>query len=175
MTTTYRRTAAIQQTSDGRPIRAVLTTADRAADGLALVMSGARLDRYRANPVILWGHSHSELPIGRVVDLRVHNSHMDAELQFSRANPKGEMVEALIREGTLSGISIGFDPQEIDRDGTVSVWELLEVSAVPVPMDASALVTSRAVGTDPTARALLDAFGPFPAGARTVLDAFDRR
>jgi len=103
---------------------------------------------FRKNPVVLWAHDHSRLPIGRSLAENI----IDTGLQF---NPQFAIKESLFakevfelyKSGFLNAFSVGFVPKEFTKDEAegkeVKVFtevELLEVSAVPVPSNSGALV-----------------------------------
>lgn len=176
--TTLTRAATIQALVNS-PIRAVLATSRKQADGYALSMAGARLGRYKANPALLVVHDLHKLPVGKVVDLKVGTDNITGELVFA-SDPEGQMLERRVREGIINAVSISFDVDRssVDRAGNVGSWELLETSLVGVPMDAEALIYSRARSgqavTPQAAQNLLDAFR-LPVGGRDLeklLNAF---
>lgn len=140
--------------TDDSPLRVVMASEGRQADGIDLRMSGARLERYRGNPVLGYGHSYygrANLPIGRVDpgSLEVSGKQLSGNLEFDRDDEFALRVEKKLRGGYLNAVSIGFDVTEWEseadnyyRGGVATGWELTELSVVPVPMDAAALVTS---------------------------------
>jgi HK97 family phage prohead protease len=149
-----------------QPLRVVMASEGRMADGIDLRMSGAQLERYRGNPVLGYGHSYwgrANLPIGRVApdSLAVAGAQLSGSLEFDQGDPFAVEVERKMRAGYLNAVSIGFDVTEWEneadsywRGGVATGWELTELSVVPVPMDASALVTAGR-GLDPTDPALI--------------------
>jgi hypothetical protein len=136
--------------SDTGPLRFVAATEGRKGDSIDLRMSGARLDRYRANPVVLYGHryySREDLPIGRGTNVAVEGDRLMIDVVFDAADEFAQTVERKYRSGFLNAVSIGFDVIAWEGDqgsywtgGVAEQWELLELSAVPVPMDAHAVV-----------------------------------
>lgn len=140
--------------SDDSPLRVVMASEGRQADGIDLRMSGVDLSRYRGNPVLGYGHSYwgrTNLPIGRVdpASLVVEGRQLAGHLEFDQGDPFAVEVERKMRAGYLNAVSIGFDVTEWEsendnywRGGVATGWELEELSVVPVPMDAAALVTS---------------------------------
>jgi len=75
-------------------------------------------------------------------------------------------VRALIREGALNGLSIGFRTLRARRDGAyriLSEIELWEISVVTFPLLAGSLVT--AVGGDPAAQHIRNAAKRVVSGA----------
>lgn len=155
------------------PIRFLAATEGAKRDGLNLLMEGLDLDRFRANPVILWAHNYWAPPIGRGVQAFTEGARLFVDVEFDRADPFAVSVEQKYRRGYLNGVSVGFDPLKVVNEegeevpwwegGDVESWELLEVSTVPVPMDPEALVDSgrqalRSLATDRGIRELLSLF-----------------
>ena len=96
----------------------------RAADGLPM----------------LFGHNHDK-PIGLVKDIKIDNGKLRGVLHFSN-NSTAEEVFRDVQEGFLKNISIGYGVKEWSEkadsdDVTITRWELLETSIVPVPADNS--------------------------------------
>lgn len=143
---------------DGAPLRVVMASEGRQADGIDLRMSGAQLDRYRGNPVLGYGHSYygrANLPIGRTApdSIAVDGVLLAGELEFDPGDEFAREVERKMRSGYLNAVSIGFDVIEWEsendnywRGGVATKWELTELSVVPVPMDANAIVTAGRTG-----------------------------
>jgi hypothetical protein len=151
-------------------LRFVGATEGEKPDGISLRMDGARLDRYRSNPVFGYGHRYGgrdSLPIGRSERTEVDdNKRLMFDISFDREDDFASTVERKYRKRFLNAVSIGFgvheweDPKTQDyyRGGVAVDWELYELSAVPLPMDANALVDSgRAGGGLAVEAELLDA------------------
>jgi HK97 family phage prohead protease len=131
------------------PLRVVLATEGRKADGIDLRMSGARLERYRGNPVLGYGHNYKgreNLPIGRIDpgSIEVAGKQVAGDLDFDQGDPFAREIERKMRAGYINAVSVGFDVTDWESGsrGVATGWELTETSVVPVPMDADALVTS---------------------------------
>jgi uncharacterized protein len=111
------------------------------------------LERFAANPVVLWAHDASKLPIGTAADVKITELGLEMRIKFppAEANPESEQVWQAVRHGLVRAVSVGFDKTatltEELRDGaahrTVSA-SLHELSVVPVPADANALARQRA-------------------------------
>lgn len=154
--------------TDDSPLRVIMASEGRQADGIDLRMSGADLSRYRGNPVLGYGHSYygrMNLPIGRVNPdtMAVDGTQLAGSLEFDQGDEFAREVERKMRAGFLNAVSIGFDVLQWEsaddnywRGGVATKWELSELSVVPVPMDAAALVTSGR-GLDPADPVLLGA------------------
>jgi len=111
------------------------------------------LDRYRANPVVLFAHDSRSLPIGRALKIGVENpGKKDAALvttvKFAteKANPMAELCWQSVLEDTLRGMSVGWLPGGTERreiDGVMRTVfirnSLYELSVCPVPSNPEAL------------------------------------
>lgn len=114
-----------------------------------------KLERYMANPVVLFGHQSRELPIGRSTFVGVRGGQLECTVRFAspEANPKAEQVWQLVKEDVLRAVSVGFMPGTIrweKRNGedvaVLSDNELHEISIVPIPANPEALAKMRAKG-----------------------------
>ncbi|HEY2164624.1 MAG TPA: hypothetical protein VGH04_11560, partial [Gemmatimonadaceae bacterium] len=98
-----------------RALRFTISTAsvDREQDRIAL--AGWDLKNFRRNPVVLWGHDASRLPIGRAFDLRIEDAALKASIEFvpsdtPEVGPFADAVYRLARTGFLGATSVGFRP-----------------------------------------------------------------
>lgn len=123
------------------------------------------LDNFEKNPVGMWAHNYSMLPIFRVSDVEIKPR---AKKMLFRANfddhEFAENVYQSYRKQFMKGFSVGFLPLEYelrDRDEMTDeekqragFWggyhfkkqELLEISAAPIPMHPEALADIKALG-----------------------------
>ncbi len=160
--------------ADDKPLRVVMATEGRKGDGIDLRMSGANLERYRANPVLGYGHNYygrANLPIGRVNpdSISIEGNRLLGDLEFDQGDEFAREVERKMRDGYLNAVSIGFDVTRWEdpksnywTGGVAEAWEMSELSTVPIGMDAKALVASgRSLDGpgSPLLRALVDEFG----------------
>lgn len=153
-TLAYTRAYVDRAASTDEAIRFVGATEGEKPDGINLKMTGAQLDRYRSNPIFGWGHSYygrQNLPIGKSERTEVDDKNrLMFDIVFDRKDAFAAETERKYREGYLNAVSIGFsvleweDPKTQDywRGGTATKWELFELSGVPLPMDANAVVDS---------------------------------
>jgi HK97 family phage prohead protease len=124
---------------------------DRESDTISV--AGWSTDNYKRNPVVLWGHDQSALPVGRVTNLFSDGNTLKAEVEFATAdvNPVAEMVYQGVKKGFIKATSVGFQPiewqinEERQKSGSVppvdfTKTELLELSIVNVPANAEALL-----------------------------------
>lgn len=155
-------------TRDGEPIRFVAATEGRKADNIDLRMSGARLERYRSNPVVGYGHAYwgrGDLPIGKAMDAMVEGDKLMMDVMFDPDDEFAQMVEHKYRTGFMNAVSIGFNVLRWEggngstwSGGVAEEWELTELSAVPVPMDGDAVVAAgRSLAEPDVDRALVRA------------------
>lgn len=111
--------------------------------------SGWDLTNFKKNPVLLWAHDYSALPIGKVVSTEIVKGQLVADFVFAtaEANPVAQQIKRLYEEGIVNASSVGFIPRE--RQGnTITRSELLELSLVPVPANQEALRRAVSKGFD---------------------------
>ena len=135
-------------------LRVIISTRARDRHGDILEPAGVDTTAFRRNPVVLWAHRYDALPIGRAPRVQADESAVTAEVVFD-SRPFAQEVLRLYREGFLAGWSVGFLPREWEvinnEDGRfggyhVARWELVELSAVPVPANPDALTRELADG-----------------------------
>ncbi len=143
---------------DGRSMTFTISTdsVDRMGDTIAV--DGWKLDAYSKNPVVLFAHDASSLPVAKATKIWKDGNKLKAEAEFTPAGVArfNDTVYEMIKGGFLNATSVGFaplkyaftdDPQR--RFGIDFLeQELLEFSVVPVPANSEALVESRAAGID---------------------------
>lgn len=113
----------------------VASTAGVKRDGLKIDQKRWRLDNYNSNPVVLWAHDYSSLPIGRA-EVLPGDEALTARVAFDLEDPRAAEVYGKYQRGMLNAVSVGWrDVKEGD-----GIWhELLDISAVRVPGDPQAL------------------------------------
>jgi uncharacterized protein len=151
MTVRIQRSADVCKGEGDRRIRAVVSTASPDRDGDCVLPRGLQLANYLKNPVVPFGHSYRDLPVGRTVELSVTDRAVSAVIEFA-GHPQAQAVCDLYKGGFLSAFSVGFSPIEWvpnEHGGrTYNKAELLEISCVPVPANAEALVVARSKGLE---------------------------
>jgi HK97 family phage major capsid protein/HK97 family phage prohead protease len=97
---------------------------------------------------VLYQHN-SRQPIGKVIDAKVSKDGIRVRLQIAKAGVTEFIDEAwaLIREGLVRGLSVGFDPIEETFDKTFqgirfTKWRWLELSTVTIAANTDATMTS---------------------------------
>lgn len=137
-----------------------------------------RLERFLANPVVLWAHDSCSLPLGTASDVRMENGAlcMRVTLVSSELNPIADAVLGQVRAGVLRGVSVGFLPHGYrwaeEKDAEILELddnELVELSITPTPANPNALVAlrARALGERRTAGGQ----SPAPPAPRSLLAA----
>lgn len=116
-----------------------------------------QLDNFKRNATILWAHAYSQPPVGRATRVWVENRKLMVGVRFADAETYqfADTIFRLYLGGYLRAVSVGFLPHEWEKaqDQETRPYgldftrvELLEVSCVPVPANASALVAASAAG-----------------------------
>jgi HK97 family phage prohead protease len=157
---------------------------DRAGD--TINPQGWDLTGFNKNPVALWAHDSYSPPIGRASNIIVEEgTRLMGDIAFVDAETYAfaDTIFKLTQGGYINAVSVGFVPKDYewsDEDGRewgidFKQQELLEISVVPVPCNANALVEARAKGinTGPLLEWLertLDGVGSI-AVPRAVLEA----
>jgi len=118
--------------------------------GFRLLTSGARLERFKANPVMLYMHDRYRLmPIGKWTNIAIEGDQLTAEPEFDDNDPVAQQVKQKVENGTLRAASVGFDVIATSSDpsmlipgqtrSSVTEWEPYEASIVDIPGNRNAL------------------------------------
>lgn len=145
---------AVRSFDPNGAVRFVLSTERRARDNNIIRADAWRTRNFAANPVALWAHKDTELPIGHWRNLKIENMPegdpaLFGDLHFASAEYEfAATVEKLYRSGALNAVSVRWAPLDYERmeDGSNGIVftdvDLLEVSAVPVPADPDAIAVA---------------------------------
>lgn len=154
--TTHRRdavTSTAEKTGDR--VRRVIVS-DESVDryNTTFAADGWEIRNYEANPVLLWCHNASALPLGKATPIRQGKLLLaDCEFFTAELNPDADRVLRMLDAGILA-VSHRFSPieEEYAPERETGDWrdyvyppidykrqELLEVSIVTVPGNANAL------------------------------------
>jgi len=144
----------VESLLDGGQLRHVISdeTIDRHGD--IVRASGWDLTNYKKNPVILLGHNHRGLPIGK--SIRIIKRIKEKQLVSVGEYPSAELHEEantvfrLAVSGYINSVSVGFMPKEWEPIDEEHPWdgydikkqELWEYSIVPVPANPNALINA---------------------------------
>lgn len=125
-------------------------------------------------PAMLWAHDMVE-PIGRWTDFRENERGLWLEGEINRSTQRGREALSLIKQGAVTGLSIGYrvlpGGRKRGENGVfeLSEVELLEISVVAVPANHRArLVDAKSVGNRRDYERFLKAAG-FANGAAKKL------
>jgi HK97 family phage prohead protease len=131
---------------------------DRMGD--RIMADGWDVNQFAKNPVALFAHDSSAPPIGRASNVLVEDTRLMGDIEFMSADiyPFAETIFRMVQEKYLNAVSVGFLPRDYkwaDEDDDGREWgidfiqqELVEISIVPVPANANALIDARAKGID---------------------------
>lgn len=124
---------------------ATITTSDVDRSMETIDTSGINTDSYMQNPVVLYGHDYSGLPIGKTTKLQQFKNKMTATFQLAvKEYPFAATVADLIKGGYLNAVSIGGIVRQWSEDySEIQAMEMVEFSVVPVPANPKALITAR--------------------------------
>ncbi|MBI5071664.1 hypothetical protein HZB93_02090 [Candidatus Falkowbacteria bacterium] len=130
----------IKSSSESGRFKVVISTENQDRQGEIVEQEGLDVSFFTMNPVVLWAHDYSGLPIGACDKIEKVNGQWVAEGPFAPedANPFAQQVRRLYDGGFLKAVSIGFIPKRWEGN-TVKESELLEFSFVPVPANPFAL------------------------------------
>ena len=110
--------------------------------GFAVLTSGIKLDRFKANPVMYLNHDRSKGIAGKWENIRIDNNKVFATPVFDMQHEPGKTAGEQAENGFLNGASIGIDNvlfAEINGVETVVSCELNEVSVCDIPSNQNAL------------------------------------
>lgn len=132
-------------------------TVDRYGDVILASAYDTLLNRkqfFNANNIMLWAHNSRQPPLGNIIEPTFANKSFDGVADFRAAlvDPFANTIYQMYEMGTMKAFSVGFrpkiisfDPVKDKQDGLTFIEvELLEVSAVPIPANPSAL--AKAIG-----------------------------
>lgn len=161
-----------------RSVIARISTISVDRDGDVLLPSGADFTDYRKNPVVLFVHDSSRLPVGTAPAIQKNPNDITAKVKFAERPASlpdvqewvPDTVHELFKQGVLRAFSVGFtitrareaDKRDIRKFGddvrrVITDWKLLEFSVVPVPANQDALVMAVSKGYIPTSSWVVNA------------------
>ena len=105
--------------------------------------------------MVPWAHDYTRPPVGKVTQIKVVGGQLIADIEFDADNAFASDIARQYRDGYLNAVSVGFRPLEAEarsraegrdvRGVRYKRAELLEISAVPVPMHPAALRKAYAI------------------------------
>ena len=119
--------------------------------GFRMLTSGANLDEFRKNPVILLNHKDWELPIGRWENIRIEGTQILADALIDEKEDIAVKIADKVEGGFLRMASMGaWPPEEVSEAEelklpgqtlpTVTRWTAREASIVTIGANHNALV-----------------------------------
>ena len=143
-----------------RSVISYINTAARDRDNEIIVPKGAMMADYKKNPVVMFCHNYSMLPVGKNLWIKFDGNGLVAKTQYAK-HQKAEEVYQYRSDGFPLAESIGFIPVKMVRPADLldedlvklgldpvearkasliyTKWILLEYSDVPVPANPEAL------------------------------------
>ena len=160
-----------KKTTQDKPIKFVASTASPDRYGDVVDQKGWDLSAYNRNPVVLFNHNPSQMPIARG-KAYVENDQLMLEVEFDQKDDMAKTIEQKVRDGFINAVSVGFQPSKtVSRSSLPSdhpyygksgqyfqASELLEVSIVTIPANNEATLSkqfSREIGLADVARSLI--------------------
>ncbi len=117
--------------------------------GFRMLTSGANLEEFKKNPVMLLNHDDYSLPIGRWENIRVEGGKILADAVFDESTELGAQVKKQVESGFLRAVSIGIEDiakEVLNGVETVTKCRLIEVSVVDIPSNENAVKLFRRSG-----------------------------
>ena len=154
-------TVEVKETEVSRVLEIAGSTEDKDRMGDIIMASGWKLKEFKKNPVFLWAHDYRQPPIGKALKVWIDKETSKLMFKIEFAPPEvyefADTIYKLYVGGFLHATSVGFIPLDWegkDEENPSPKWEnnvylkqeLLELSAVPVPANANALVEARDQG-----------------------------
>jgi hypothetical protein len=136
-----------------RTLMLIGTDETRDREGDIITYTGWKFENFYKNPVFLWAHDYSSVPLARVERIykRPKQKRYDFLMKFPTQgiNPFADLILNLYYERIINASSVGFIPtkkEKIDEDND-QYWgnnrflekELLELSGCPVPCNPNAV------------------------------------
>jgi len=136
--------------------------------GFRALMSGAELEGFQKNPVMLFMHSRAMsdgcepleedaiLPIGKWYDIRIDAGRLLAKPDFDDDDEFAPLIQKKVEKGYLNGASVWINPIAVSDDANLQVpgqygptltkWSVFEASIVDIPNCNNALAIRNADG-----------------------------
>ena len=141
----------VREHSDDGLVTAIITTGDLGRDGTIIEPAGWDFANYDRNPVVLWQHDDSAMPIARMVDRTIGASAIVARIALDMDDPEGQRLHSKIKRGFVNATSVRWMPKETEvrqigegkekREVLVFLrQEMLETSFVSIPADPGAMI-----------------------------------
>lgn len=131
-------------------VEAIISSGSTDRHGEKIDIDGMDTRKYMKNPVVLWAHDSTSLPIAMATKLWKESGKLMGRFKFAVSEyPFAKTVYELVRGGFIRAVSVGFIPLEMEGN-VYSKSEMLEFSVVPVPANPEALIFAKQLGLDMT-------------------------
>jgi len=141
---------AFVEKKDGKMV-AIATDETIDRHGESLSIDAWDLKNFKKNPVLQFAHNYNLPPVGLAKKLKRDGDKLMFEPVFHEHTQLAREVKAMYEAdpAIMKAFSVGFIPhyKGEGEDAKVS-YELLEISAVPIPANPSAVVTEKALEKD---------------------------
>jgi HK97 family phage prohead protease/HK97 family phage major capsid protein len=141
--------ASVRKAKDGG-IEFVISDGSMDRHGTRINPKGWVLDKFKKNPIALFGHSSSFI-VGSWSNLRQEGDELIAKYNPAQkgTSPRIDEINSLVEQDILRATSVGFEPLEYGQAGKSKYdyekQELIEVSLVAVPSNTNALALARSM------------------------------
>jgi uncharacterized protein len=134
-----------------RTLEGIATSQIVDRDGDVVMVDGIDLKNFKKNPLILWAHDYSSPPIGKATKIWKEDKDLKFKMKFVEAEtyPFAETIYKLFAGGYINSFSMGFRPDvkeamfdEKNGGYVFNKSELIEISAVPLPSNTSAVAVT---------------------------------
>lgn len=153
-------------TTGEQTARFIASTNKADSHGDVIEVSGWKLESFKNNPVILFGHAQNALPVGTAKSIAIKNGELEVDIDFTAAAKIDDFaakVAAFVNAGILKAVSVGFqaleyEPRYVNNEfvGFNFTKQILkEISIVPVPANDEALALSKSLNIGESDRARL--------------------
>lgn len=124
-----------------RQVTVLVSTGKKARDGMIISPDGWVLEHYHVNPVVLWAHDASSLPIAKAIRTDRTPDGLVQVHEFA-TSPRADEIFQMIVGGFINATSVRWLPIDarfefVDGEDVLVFirQELLETSWLPVPSD----------------------------------------
>ncbi len=118
--------------------------------GFRMLTSGANLEEFKKNPVVLYNHNDWDEPIGRGENIRIEDGRILIDIVFDEEDEKANKIAGKVKRGFLRMASLGaWPPEEVSDDPglklpgqtgpTATKWTMREASVCPIGSNHNAL------------------------------------
>jgi len=102
------------------------------------------LTQFKKNPVLLMAHQYHLPPVGVAKNIKVDGNKLTFKPVFHEITQMAREVKEMYLDGIMKAFSVGFIDRT-DEKNEKQTLELLEISAVPVPANANALLVGKSI------------------------------